>query len=323
MIRLILMLILVWTSTTNAKIIKVEKRGIADEHITCEWDNQDGVPCVVILPRYKNNSNALGDKVTPTITIKKSDIEKYNLIDLPKALNHIQGLDVTQSGPTGQQSSVFLRGTNSNHTFIECGLRGWSPDGENQYRAQYIRTQVLGSYAIANGQNMGSPINTNEWHYFVYTIKPRDDGTGRWDCGFHRSLEGGTAYDVTPALAQGVDWSMGGGIDYNRPWVARGCQNRNLNHFTGHMDRLTVHNNVFDFNTVIKPMMEDPSSKALPAAMTDEKVWWDFNDGDVMRNLSFVTDTFEGSGGGENLTMTRNLNSESAWSETSFIEEAF
>ena len=81
----------------------------------CEWDNN--VPCITISKGI-NNSNALGDKISPTIIINKSDIERYNLIDLNKVLNHIQGVDVTQSGPTGQQSSVFLRGTNSNHTLV-------------------------------------------------------------------------------------------------------------------------------------------------------------------------------------------------------------
>ena len=82
----------------------------------CNWD--DETPCLTIYPKYTNNSNALGDKITPTKTITKSEIEKYNLIDLPKVLNYVQGLDVTQSGPTGQQSSVFMRGTNSNHTLV-------------------------------------------------------------------------------------------------------------------------------------------------------------------------------------------------------------
>ena len=117
MIRLILMLILVWNSMVHAKIVKVENRGIADEHITCEWDNQEGVPCVTISKGI-NNSNRLGDKITPTFTITRSEITKNNLIDLPRVLNHIEGIDVTQSGPTGQQSSVFFRGTNSNHTLV-------------------------------------------------------------------------------------------------------------------------------------------------------------------------------------------------------------
>ena len=103
MIRLILMLILVWNNITHAK------------NNDCEW--RSDVPCITIQ-KYKTNSNAIGDKVSPTLTITKKEIEKHNLIDLPKALNYIQGLDVTQSGPTGQQSSLFLRGTNSNHTLV-------------------------------------------------------------------------------------------------------------------------------------------------------------------------------------------------------------
>ena len=103
MIRLILILILVWANVAYSK------------ENDCKWD--DDIPCLTIYPNI-NNSNALGDKITPTHTIKKSEIEKYNLIDLPKVLNYVQGLDITQSGPTGQQSSVFLRGTNSNHTLV-------------------------------------------------------------------------------------------------------------------------------------------------------------------------------------------------------------
>ena len=63
MIRLILMLILVWSSTAQAK------------NKDCRWEND--TPCVVIYPKYKTNSNALGDKVSPTTTITKSEIEKY------------------------------------------------------------------------------------------------------------------------------------------------------------------------------------------------------------------------------------------------------
>lgn len=103
MIRLILILIFVWTNIAYSK-----NKG-------CEWESDK--PCITIQ-KYKTNSNAIGDKVSPTITITKKEIERYNLIDLPKALNYIQGLDVTQSGPTGQQGSLFLRGTNSNHTLV-------------------------------------------------------------------------------------------------------------------------------------------------------------------------------------------------------------
>ena len=117
--RIIMILFFAWLTSASAEynITTVEKRGIADDIVPCQWDNQEGIPCVTISKGI-NNSNRIGDKISPTFTITKSEIEKNNLIDLPRVLNHIQGIDVTQSGPTGQQGSVFFRGTNSNHTLV-------------------------------------------------------------------------------------------------------------------------------------------------------------------------------------------------------------
>ena len=44
--------------------------------------------------------------------------EKYNLIDLTKVISFANTSSVIQSGPTGQQASVFMRGTNSNHVLV-------------------------------------------------------------------------------------------------------------------------------------------------------------------------------------------------------------
>ena len=113
MIRIVI-LFLAWIATANAEIVKVENRGVADEHIKCEWNNQEGVPCVTIRP----NANKFSNKISNVIIIKKTEIEKNNLFDLRSVLNFVDGLNITQSGPTGQQTSVFMRGTNSNHTLV-------------------------------------------------------------------------------------------------------------------------------------------------------------------------------------------------------------
>jgi len=82
----------------------------------CEWNNE--TPCLTIAKGKLGNSNQLGDKITPTSVINKADMERHNLIDLPSVLSFTQGMDVSQSGPTGQQGTIFLRGTNSNHTLV-------------------------------------------------------------------------------------------------------------------------------------------------------------------------------------------------------------
>jgi len=77
MIRIILILFLVWTTTVQAEIIKVKERGVADDIIKCEWENQDGVPCVTIRKTIPN-SNAISNKVSPTTIITKKQILKLN-----------------------------------------------------------------------------------------------------------------------------------------------------------------------------------------------------------------------------------------------------
>ncbi len=101
MMRLILILILVWTSNVQAKTED------------CSWKND--VPCVTIV---KPNSNIVNEQVSPSQIITKKQIEKYNLVDLKSVFKFLNGTTVVQSGPSGQQASLFMRGTNSNHTLV-------------------------------------------------------------------------------------------------------------------------------------------------------------------------------------------------------------
>ena len=48
MTRIVLILFLVWLNVGHAEIVQVKERGVADDLITCEWENQEGVPCVTI-----------------------------------------------------------------------------------------------------------------------------------------------------------------------------------------------------------------------------------------------------------------------------------
>ena len=80
---------------------------------TCRWQND--IPCAVISAP---NSNTISNKISPTTIINKKQIEEYNLIDLPAVLKFVNGVQAVQSGPRGQQTSVFMRGTNSNHTLV-------------------------------------------------------------------------------------------------------------------------------------------------------------------------------------------------------------
>ena len=112
------LMFLVWTFTAHAEIekIKVQKRGVADDIIKCEWKNTEGVPCITI--KVPVNGNIVQQRISPTTIVDKQQIEKYNINDVKSALEFVNNVAVVQSGPTGQQTSVFMRGTNSNHTLV-------------------------------------------------------------------------------------------------------------------------------------------------------------------------------------------------------------
>ena len=48
MIRIVLILFFAWITTVQAEIVNIKERGVADDIIKCEWENQEGVPCVTI-----------------------------------------------------------------------------------------------------------------------------------------------------------------------------------------------------------------------------------------------------------------------------------
>ena len=52
-----------------------------------------------------------------TVITKKQMID-FGYEDVRSLLENVVGLDIYSDGPRGQKSSVFLRGTNSNHTLV-------------------------------------------------------------------------------------------------------------------------------------------------------------------------------------------------------------
>ena len=100
------------------KLDEIQNRGIADDIIKCKWKNQEGVPCIKITKFVLRDPSVLTTSSMSVDYIDQYTIENTNTIDTVQAISRITGLNVVQSGPTGQQTSVFMRGMNSNHTMV-------------------------------------------------------------------------------------------------------------------------------------------------------------------------------------------------------------
>ena len=88
----------------------------AKELENCKWNNKFGTPCVSIFSAP--NTSALNEGNLGKIVITKQQIIEYGYTDLRSALESVVGLDVYSDGPRGQKTSVFMRGSNSNHTLV-------------------------------------------------------------------------------------------------------------------------------------------------------------------------------------------------------------
>jgi vitamin B12 transporter len=65
--------------------------------------------------------------LAPTTVITRADIERLQINDLPSLLSRFPGIDMTMSGGLGKSSSIFMRGTNSDHVlFLVDGVKWFS-----------------------------------------------------------------------------------------------------------------------------------------------------------------------------------------------------
>jgi len=82
----------------------------------CEWSNPSGTPCLTIFSAP--NTSSINEKNLGKTVITKKQMIDFGYEDVRSLLENVVGLDIYSDGPRGQKSSVFLRGTNSNHTLV-------------------------------------------------------------------------------------------------------------------------------------------------------------------------------------------------------------
>ena len=124
----------------------------------CEWKNTKGLPCSIITKTP--NTSSLNEKNINKISITKQDIISSGALDVNDVLKMVNGLDVFQSGEKGQQTSVFTRGSESNHTLVllnGIAINDQSvTDGMHDFGQDFISTlQQVDVYKGSNGVHFG------------------------------------------------------------------------------------------------------------------------------------------------------------------------
>ena len=208
----------------------------------CNWDNKKDVPCVVISKTQ--NTSAYSEVGINKIVITKEDINNSGAVDINDVLKLVSGLDVFQSGPMGQSTSIFTRGSESNHTLVMINgvaINDQSvTDGLHDFGQDFIQNiqkidiykgsggAHFGPSAIAGAINFITAIDyTNSYSISGFGLKNNsliNNYTKITDNGWHLNLKGSSTISKTnSAIADGTEYDGSENIQVNlnaEKWIS-------------------------------------------------------------------------------------------------------
>ena len=93
----------------------------------------------------------LHDAIVPVTVITREDIEMSLATDLAELLRFEAGIDIGRNGGPGQSTSIFLRGTESNHTLVLIDGVRINPGTLGGAAIQHIAPEIIERVEIVKG----------------------------------------------------------------------------------------------------------------------------------------------------------------------------
>jgi len=106
---------------------------------------------VTVTANRMPTENALA----PTTVITRADIDRLQINDLPSLLSRQTGIDVTVNGGIGKSSSIFMRGTNSDHVLILVDGVKWQSATLGSSSIQHFPVEQIERVEIVRGPRSG------------------------------------------------------------------------------------------------------------------------------------------------------------------------
>ena len=177
----------------------------------CKWNNSEGVPCLTIFSAP--NTSILSEETVGKTVITKNQMINSGYKDVRDVLENIPGIDVYANGPSGQQTSIFMRGTNSNHTLVL--LNGipindiGSPKAMFDFGYDFLQglqqieiykgasSAIFGPAAIGGAVNFVTDIDYQNSFNTTYTNSRYNTFNGNYayisNTGWHHNIKGGVS----------------------------------------------------------------------------------------------------------------------------------
>jgi vitamin B12 transporter len=165
-----------------------------------------------IVVTATRTSRVMDQLAAPVILIDRATIERSMAVDLGDLLKFHAGLDVARNGGPGQPSSVFMRGTESNHTLVMVDGVKINPGTAGGAALQLLSTELVERIEIVKGPR--SSLYGSEAIGGVINVITR--GQAGQD-GFSASMGSGR-YNTRDGSAEGrisgPAGTLGGGISW-------------------------------------------------------------------------------------------------------------
>jgi vitamin B12 transporter len=183
----------------------------SEELKNCKWKNENGAPCLTIFSAP--NTSKITEGVLGKTVITKKQIIDSGYEDVRSVLEYMAGLDVYSDGPTGQKTSVFMRGTNSNHTLVL--LNGMPINDQSSPKAMFdfgydflyglqqieiykgASGAIFGPAAIGGAINFVTDINYQNSTSITFSNKRNNSISGNYtyitEDGWQHNFQGGSS----------------------------------------------------------------------------------------------------------------------------------
>jgi len=177
----------------------------------------------------------VSDSTVPVTVITREDIELSLATDLAELLRFESGIDIGRNGGPGQATSVFLRGTESNHTLVMIDGVRMNPSTIGGAAFQNIAPQAIERIEIVKGAR-SALFGTDAIGGVINII------TRRADEGYFEGGAGGGSFASQSGHVSGGNRSAEGELGVNLNWqstdgyaprtdsdIKRGYDNRSAN----------------------------------------------------------------------------------------------
>ena len=111
--------------------------------------NKDYLDSIVVTAT--RSEIPLGDTIVPVIVINRDQIKQSQAKDLSELLRFESGLDIGRNGGPGQATSLFFRGTESNHILVLLDGVRINPGTIGGAALQHISPEIIQRVEIVKG----------------------------------------------------------------------------------------------------------------------------------------------------------------------------